>query len=91
MLYALPEHQGVELIVGQRQWRGLGCDVAWPLEAALVQSPSSAPDPEAVVHQQSDARETGVGEEVAVVRLRGAEACTTLASSRSTPVRMSMG
>ena len=65
------EHQGVELINGQGQRCGAGGCAAWPLEVALVQAPRGAPDSEPVVHQELDAGRSRVGEELAVVRLRG--------------------
>ena len=76
LLQALPrqsEHQRVELILGQRKRCSVGSDIARPLEAALVESPRSAPDPKAVVHQEPDARRSGIGEQVAVVSVCGPE------------------
>ena len=65
--------------------------LARPHEASGVQPPRGAPHAEAVVHQQLDARGARVGEQVAVVGVGRAGVCTTQASSRSAPARMSIG
>ena len=44
-----------------------------PREAARVEPPCGAPNTEAVVHEQLDAGAAGVGEQIAVIGLRGAE------------------
>src|SRR5665213_579680 len=68
-----PEHQGVELLWAQGERGRVRRCTSGPLEAALVQSPRGAPHAKAVVYEQLDAAGAGVGKEVAVVRLRGAE------------------
>jgi len=76
LLQALPrksEHQSVKLILAQRQGARIGCDIAGPLKATLVQSPCGAPEPKAIVHQEPDARRSGVGKQLTMMGLGGAE------------------
>ena len=44
-----------------------------PTKPTGIQAPRGTPDAESIVHQQFDAAGAGVGEQIAVVRLRGAE------------------
>ncbi len=43
---------------------------AWPMELALIQPPSSQPDPEAVMHQNFHSSGAAVFEQISTVRLR---------------------
>src|SRR5258706_3218664 len=75
LLQALPwktDNEGIELALRERR-EGLRRHRARPSEAALVQAPCRAPDAEAVMYEQLDARGTRVGEEVAVVGLCSTE------------------
>ena len=70
---ALPrqaEHERVELRAGQRQRRA---SVARPDELAGVQAPRGQPHADAVMHEHLHAVGAAVGEQVRVVRSRGAE------------------
>ena len=94
LLQALPgrtQHQGVELLSRERDRHATSLGLARPYETANVQPPRSAPDAEAVVHQQLDTGGTCVGEQVSVMACAAPKTCTTLASRRSAPARMSTG
>ncbi len=70
---ALPrqaKHERVELLACERQRVST---VVWPSELARVQSPGCQPDADTVVHQHLHPVCPAVGEEICMVRARGAE------------------
>lgn len=84
------QHQGVELRGRERRgWRDAGG--GRPDEAASVQAPRRAPHAEAVVNEQLDACAAAHSRRGSRDGLGDSNTCTTRASSRSVPARMSMG
>ena len=64
-----PQHQGIKLLLCQRDGGGHIRASAWPFKPALIEPPRGTPQAKAVVQEQLDAVASCVGKQVAVMSL----------------------